>query len=121
MPSKPKRPVLPSAREEIPSMVYYFSEEEYKRDILLEQQNNLGRASWDVRPTRSLDQTALKPFCHQKNLSMTLITLHKIICKIALAKYNNGVQKGYTVKMKYCTIKVKKIDHSASNTNLILY
>ena len=59
MPSKPKRPVLPPATEGDYSMVYPFSEEEYRNgvailknnkasgryDVLVEQLNNLGSKS----------------------------------------------------------------------------
>ncbi len=59
MPSKPRRPILPTAAEGVPSLVYPFSEEEYKKgiatlknnkaagrdDMLVEQLKNLGPES----------------------------------------------------------------------------
>ena len=56
MPTKPKRPVLPPIQESVPTMVYPFTEEEYKKgiatlknnkaagrdDVLVEQLKHLG-------------------------------------------------------------------------------
>ena len=39
MPSKPKRPVLPPATEEDYSMVYTFSEEEYRKGVAIVKNN----------------------------------------------------------------------------------
>ena len=48
MPSKPKRPVLPPATEGDYSMVYPFSEEEYRKGVAILMKNNKASGRDDV-------------------------------------------------------------------------
>ena len=115
MPSKPKRPVLPPAPEGDYSMVYPFSEEEYRKgvailkntasgrdDVLVEQLKNLGPKShgWLL--------TMLNK-CFMENKIPTLWRQSKIIAILKPAE-DSAIPKSYRPISLLChTYKLYKI------------
>ena len=100
MSSKPKRPVIPPATDGYYSMVYRFSEEEYRkgmeilknnkaagRDVLVEQLNNFGPKAHRCLPT-------MLNKCIIENTIPTLWRQSKIIAILTHGK-DSAILKGY--------------------------
>ena len=101
MPSKPKRPVLPPATEGDYSMVYPFSEEEYKKGVaILKNNKTSGRDNVLVEQLKNLGPKAHRWLltmlnkCFMENKTPTLWRQSKIIAILKPGK-DSAIPKSY--------------------------
>ena len=125
MPSKPKRPILPLAREIDYSMVYPFSEEEYRKgvailmnnkaagrdDVLVEQLNSFG-------PKAHRWLLTMLNKCFMENKILTLWRQSKIIAILKPGKdsfYSNELPTNIPLVSYQQTLRTNDTEQNSSN------